>query len=66
MVRSGTPGRHIEIFFNDADRVVDVELDDEDTGLASVLVEAIETDDPDMAEQVLTDNPGATTVRRRP
>jgi hypothetical protein len=65
MAQTTTPGRHIEIFFNDADRVVDLELQDEDPGLASVMVDVIETDDPDAAEQVLRDNLGNGTVRRR-
>jgi hypothetical protein len=66
MAQTTTPGRTIEIFFNDADRVVDLELQDEDPGLASVVVDVIETDDPDVAEQVLRDNVGNGTVRRRP
>jgi hypothetical protein len=65
MGRSSIPGRNIEIFFADADRVVDVECDDEDPTVASVVVEAIERDDPDDAERILRDGvPG--TVKRRP
>ena len=45
MPRSSIPGRNIEIFFADADRVVDVECDDDDPGVASVVVDAIQHDD---------------------
>ena len=65
MVRPSIPGRHIEIFFADADRVVDMDVDDQDPAIASIVVEAIERDDPDDAERILQDGV-AGTVRRRP
>ena len=65
MVRPSIPGRHIEIFFADADRVVDVEVEDEDPAIAAVVVDALERDDPDDAERILQDGL-AGTVRRRP
>ncbi len=66
MVRPSIPGRHIEIFFADADRVVDVEVDDDDPAVAGVVIDAIERDDPDDAEQVLRDGVANGTVKRRP
>jgi hypothetical protein len=66
MVRPSVPGRHIEIFFADADRVVDVEVDDDDPEVAGLVIDAIERDDPDDAEQVLRDGVGNGTVKRRP
>jgi hypothetical protein len=66
MARPSVPGRHIEIFFADADRVVDVEVDDEDPAVAGVFIDAIERDDPDDAEQVLRDGMANGTVKRRP
>jgi hypothetical protein len=66
MARPSVPGRHIEIFFADADRVVDVDLDDEDPAVAGVVIDAIERDDPDDAEQVLRDGVANGTVKRRP
>jgi hypothetical protein len=65
MVRPSIPGRHIEIFFADADRVVDLDVEDEDPAIASIVVEAIERDDPDDAERILQDGV-AGTVKRRP
>jgi hypothetical protein len=67
MARPTTPGRHIEIFFADADRVVDVDVDveDEDPSIATVVLDAIERDDPDDAERILRDGV-AGTVSRRP
>jgi hypothetical protein len=65
MVRPSIPGRHLEIFFADADRVVDVVVEDEDPAIASIVVEAIERDDPDDAERILQDGL-AGTVKRRP
>jgi len=59
-----TPGQHIEIFFNDADRVVDVDCDDEDTALVNVVIDAIERDDPDDAERILRDGLAGTVSRR--
>lgn len=50
----------------DADRVVDLDVEDEDPALAAVLADAVETDDPDLAEQVLRDGMHAGSVRRRP
>ena len=58
------PGRHIEIFFNDADRVVEVETEDEDASIVKVVIEAIEHDDPDAAERILRDGLGGTVNRR--
>ena len=58
------PGRHIEIFFNDADRVVDVETEDEDASVVNVVIEAIEHDDPDDAERILRDGLAGTVSRR--
>ena len=66
MARPSIPGRHIEIFFADADRVVEVDLDDEDPAVAGVVIDAIERDDPDDAEQVLRDGVANGTVKRRP
>jgi hypothetical protein len=65
MGRPSIPGKNIEILFGDADRVVDVEVDDEDPVIASIMIEAIERDDPDDAERILQDGL-AGTVRRRP
>jgi hypothetical protein len=65
MGRPSIPGKNIEILFADADRVVDVEVDDEDPVIASIMIEAIERDDPDDAERILQDGL-AGTVRRRP
>ncbi|HET9083807.1 MAG TPA: hypothetical protein VFN41_05330 [Candidatus Limnocylindrales bacterium] len=58
------PGRHIEIFFNDANRVVDVDTEDEDTSIVNVVIDAIERDDPDDAERILRDGLGGTVSRR--
>jgi hypothetical protein len=66
MARPSVPGRHIAIFFADADRVVDVEVDDDDPAVAGVVIDAIERDDPDDAEQVLRDGVANGTVKRRP
>ena len=65
MARPSIPGQHIEIFFADADCVVDIDVDHEDQAIASVVIDAIERDDPDDAERVLRDGV-AGTVRRRP
>jgi hypothetical protein len=65
MARSSTPGRHIEIFFADSDCVVDVDVEDEDPSLTTVVLDAIERDDPDDAERILRDGV-AGTVSRRP
>lgn len=64
MARSSEPGHHIEIFFNDADRIVDVECEDGDPGFASVVIDAIERDDPDDAERILRDGLAGTVSRR--
>ena len=64
-MRHSIPGRHIEIFFADADRVVDLDIEDEDSTVATAVVEAIQTDDPDVAERELRDAV-AGTVKRRP
>jgi hypothetical protein len=64
MRRPPIPGRHIEIFFNDADRVVDVDCEDEDGSLVNVVIEAIEHDDPDDAERILRDGLVGTVSRR--
>ena len=66
MARSSIPGKNIEIFFTDADRVVDVDTDDEDPAVASALLDALDRDDPDDAEQVLRDGVANGTVKRRP
>lgn len=66
MGRPSIPGKHIEILFADADRVVDVDVDDEDAAIASVVIDAIERDDPDDAEEVLRDGVANGTVKRRP
>jgi hypothetical protein len=58
------PGRHIEIFFNDADRVVDVDTEDEDASIVNVVIDAIEHDDPDDAERILRDGLAGTVIRR--
>ena len=58
------PGRHIEIFFNDADRVVEVDTDDEDASIVTVVIDAIEHDDPDDAERILRDGLAGTVSRR--
>ena len=64
MRRTPIPGRHIEIFFNDADRVVDVETEDEDGSIVNVVIDAIEHDDPDDAERILRDGLMGTVSRR--
>ena len=64
MKPSAIPGRHIEIFFNDADCVVDVETEDEDTTVVNAVLDAIEHDDPDDAERVLRDGLAGTVSRR--
>ena len=64
MGRSSEPGHHIEIFFNDADTIVDVECEDGDAGIASVVIEALEHDDPADAERVLRDGVVGTVSRR--
>jgi hypothetical protein len=64
MARSSEPGHHIEIFFNDADRIVDVDCENGDPGMASVVVDAIEHDDPDDAERILRDGVVGTVSRR--
>jgi hypothetical protein len=66
MARTSIPGRHIEIFFADADRVVDVDVEDEDGAVANIVIDALERDDPDDAEQVLRDGVANGTVKRRP
>jgi hypothetical protein len=58
------PGRHIEIFFNDVDRVVDVETEDEDASIVNAVIDAIERDDPDDAERILRDGVVGTVSRR--
>ena len=63
---SSIPGRHIEILFADADRVVDVDVDDEDGAVANIVIDALERDDPDDVEQVLRDGVANGTVKRRP
>lgn len=65
MVRPSIPGRNIEIFFADADRVIDVDVDDQDPAIAAVVVDALERDDPDDAERILQDGL-VGTVKRRP
>ena len=69
MARSTIPGRHIEIQFAEADRIVEFDLEDEDDGddpaIASVVIAAIGRDDPNDAERVLRDGV-VGTVRRRP
>ena len=64
MVRPSIPGRNIEIFFADADRVVDVVIEDEDPAVASVVLDAIERDDPDDAERILRDGVAGKVSRR--
>ena len=64
MRSAGIPGRHIEIFFNDADRVVDVDTEDEDASIVNVVIDAIEHDDPDDAERILRDGLVGTVSRR--
>jgi hypothetical protein len=64
-MRQSIPGRHIEIVFADADRVVDLDIEDEDSAVATAVVDAIQTDDPDVAERELRDAV-AGTVKRRP
>jgi hypothetical protein len=66
MTRISIAGRDIEIFFADADRVVDLVVEDEDPAVASVVIDAIERDDPDDAERVLRAGMARGTVRRRP
>ena len=66
MVRSAIPGKNIEIFFTDADRVVDVYTDDDDPEFANIVIDALERDDPDDVEQVLRDGVANGTVKRRP
>jgi hypothetical protein len=67
MARTSMPGKHIEIFFADADCVVDVHVEEEeDPALTGVVIDAIERDDPDDAEQVLRDGMANGTVKRRP
>jgi hypothetical protein len=66
MGRPSIPGKNIEILFTDADRVVDVDVDDEDAAVASVVIDAIERDDPDDAEQVRRDGVANGAVKRRP
>ena len=64
MRSAGIPGRHIEIFFNDADRVVEVDTEDEDASIVNVVIDAIEHDDPDDAERILRDGLVGTVSRR--
>jgi hypothetical protein len=45
--------------------VVDVDVEDEDPSLTTVVLDAIERDDPDDAERILRDGV-AGTVSRRP
>jgi hypothetical protein len=66
MTPPSVPGRHIEIFFADADCVVDFDVDDEDPTVASVVLDAIDHDDPDDAERILRDGVANGTVKRRP
>ena len=66
MTRASIPGKNIEFFFTDADRVVDVDTDDEDPAVASAVIDALDRDDPDDAEQVLRDGVANGTVKRRP
>jgi hypothetical protein len=67
MARTSIPGKDIEIFFADFDRVVDVHVEEEeDPALTGVVIDAIERDDPDDAEQVLRDGMANGTVKRRP
>ena len=64
MARTSIPGRNIEIFFADADRVVDVDVEDEDPSVANIVVDAIEREDPDDAERILRDGVPGTVSRR--
>ena len=64
MARSSEPGHHIEIFFNDADTIVDVECEDGDPAVASVVIDALEHDDPDDVVRVLRDGVVGTVSRR--
>lgn len=66
MARTSVAGRHIEILFADADRIVDVDIDDDDAGLASVVIDAIEHDDPDDAERIIRSAITNGTVKPRP
>ena len=66
MARTSIPGKNIEFFFTDADRVVVVDTDDEDPAVASAVIDALDRDDPDDAEQVLRDGMANGTVKRRP
>jgi hypothetical protein len=53
MPPAGAPGRHIEILFAEADCTMEVDIDDEEPADVSVIVAAMETDDPDQAEALL-------------
>jgi hypothetical protein len=64
MARTSIPGRNIEIFFADADRVVDVDVEDEDPSVANIVIDAIEHEDPDDAERILRDGVAGTVSRR--
>jgi hypothetical protein len=64
MTRSSEPGRHLEIFFNDADMIVDVECEDGDAGIATVVIDALEHDDPEDAERILRDGVAGMVSRR--
>lgn len=46
-------GRQVEILFADSGRVVVVDADEDDPAIGPVIVDALETDDPDAAERLL-------------
>jgi hypothetical protein len=65
MKRPAIPGQHIEILLADADRVLEIDLIDDDPAVAGVIVDAIEQDDPDDAESLLRAGATGTVSRRR-
>jgi hypothetical protein len=65
MRRSAVPGQHIEILLADVDRVLEIDLVDDDPAVAGIILDAIEQDDADEAESRLR-MAAAGNVRRRP
>jgi hypothetical protein len=65
MRRSAVPGQHIEILLADVDRVLEIDLVDDDPAVAGIILDAIEQDDADEAESRLR-MAAAGNVHRRP
>jgi hypothetical protein len=57
-------GQHLEIVLADADRVLELDLEDDDPAVSSLILDAIEKDDPDEAESLLRTGAHGQVQRR--